>query len=121
MLPWPIRRSRPPTRQRHIEVIPGPFRYRACALDSARCCKRMPTPLYLAARTCGRPVQVLSELVERLRRERVVLPGCTSLHDLVRGALAFERKRLAGALEGISLKSHESERSKILSAGHRFE
>ena len=49
----------------------------------------------------SRRVYVLRELVGLLRRERVVLPGDTFLQDLVRGALAFERKRLAGALEGL--------------------
>ena len=44
---------------------------------------------------------MLREWVDLLRRERVVLPGYTILQNLVRGALAFERKRLAGALEGL--------------------
>jgi hypothetical protein len=52
-------------------------------------------------RISSRPVYVLRELVDLLRRERVVLPGYTYLQDLVREALAFERKRLAGALEGL--------------------
>jgi hypothetical protein len=52
-----------------------------------------------AARISSRPVYVLRELVDLLRWERVVLPVCTILQNMGRGALAFERKRLAGSLE----------------------
>jgi len=54
-----------------------------------------------AARISSRPVYVLRELVDLLRRERVVLPGYTILQNTVRGALVFERERLSGALEGL--------------------
>jgi len=54
-----------------------------------------------AACISSRPVYILRELVDLLRREPVALPGYTFLQDVVRGALAFERKRLAGALEGL--------------------
>jgi hypothetical protein len=86
------------TRQLHIEVILGLFRYRACALDERA---MLEAHAHRAARISSRPVYVLRELVELLRRERALLPGYTNLQDLVRGALAFERKRLAGALEGL--------------------
>ncbi len=48
----------------------------------------------------SRPVYILHELVDLLCRERIVLPGDTILQNMVHRALAFERKRLAGALEG---------------------
>ena len=86
------------TRQRHIEVILGLFRYRACALDERAL---LEAHARHAVRISSRPVYVLRELVDLLRRERIVLPGYTYLQDLVREALAFERKRLAGALEGL--------------------
>jgi hypothetical protein len=86
------------TRQRHIEVILGLFRYRPCALDERT---MLETHARQAARISSRPIYVLRELVDLLRRERVVLPGYTYLQDLVREALAFERKRLGGALEGL--------------------
>ena len=86
------------TRQHHIEVILGLFRYRSCALDERT---MLQAHARRAVRISSRPVYVLRELVDLLRRERVVLPGYTYLQDLVREALAFERKRLAGALEGL--------------------
>ena len=86
------------TRQRHIEAILGLFRYRPCALDERT---MLEAHARQAVRISSRPVYVLRELVDLLRRERVVLPGYTYLQDLVREALAFERKRLAGALEGL--------------------
>ena len=64
------------TRQRHIEVILGLFRYRACALDERT---MLEAHARVAVRVCSRPVYVLRELVDLLRRERVVLPGYTYL------------------------------------------
>ena len=52
-----------------------------------------------AARISNRPLHVLRDLADHLRRERVVLPGYSYLQDLVRRALAFERNRLAEALQ----------------------
>ena len=94
------------TRQRHVEAILELFRYRPCALDERT---MLETHARQVTRISSRPVYVLRELVDLLRRERVVLPGYTFLQDLVREALAFERKRLAGALEG--LMSDEDARS----------
>jgi hypothetical protein len=85
------------TRQRHIDKILGLFRYRLCALEERT---MLEAHARQAARISSRPVYVLRELVDLLRRERVVLPGYTFLQDVVRGALAVERKRLAGTLEG---------------------
>lgn len=95
------------TRKRHVEVILGLFRYRLCALDERIILEAHARE---ATRISSRPVYVLRELVDLLRRERVVLPGYTILQNMVRGALAFERKRLAGALEGVV----ESEDAKSL-------
>lgn len=86
------------TRQRHIELILGLFRYRSCALNERA---MLQSHARHAVRVSSRPVYVLRELVDLLRRERVVLPGYTYLQDLVRETLAFERRRLAGALEGL--------------------
>lgn len=85
------------TRKRHIGKILGLFRYRLCALD-----ERVMLEAYArqAARISSRPVYVLRELVDLLRQRRIVLPGYTILQDMVRIALVFERKRLAGALGG---------------------
>lgn len=88
----------PHTRQRHIEVILGLFRYRLRALEERA---MLEGHARHAVRISSRPVYVLRELVDLLRRERVVLPGYTYLPDLVREAPVFERKRLAGALEGL--------------------
>jgi hypothetical protein len=84
------------TRERHIDTILGLFRYRLCALEERAV---LEAHARQAARVSSRPVYVLRELVDLLRRERIALPGYTFLQDSVRGALAFERKRLAGALE----------------------
>jgi TnpA family transposase len=86
------------TRKRHVETLLRLFRYRLCALDERL---MLEAHARQAARISSRPVYVLRELVDLLRRERVVLPGYTILQNMVRGALAFERKRLAGALEGL--------------------
>jgi hypothetical protein len=86
------------TRQRRVDTILGLFRYRLCALEERA---MLEAHARQAARISSRPVYVLCELVDLLRRERVVLPGYTFLQDVVREALAFERKRLAGALEGL--------------------
>lgn len=51
-----------------------------------------------AARISSRPVYVLRVLVDRLRHQRLVLPGYTYLQDVVRRALLFERDRLSEAL-----------------------
>jgi hypothetical protein len=83
------------TRQRHVDTILGLFRYRLCALEERTI---LEAHARQAARISSRPVYVLRELVDLLHRERAVLPGYTFLQDLVHGALAFERKRLAGAL-----------------------
>ncbi len=60
------------TRQRHVETILGLFRYRRCALDERA---MLEAHARQAARISSRPVYVLRELVDLLRRERVVLPG----------------------------------------------
>jgi hypothetical protein len=86
------------TRKRHVEAILGLFRYRLCALDER---VMLEAHAREAARISSRPVYVLRELVDLLRRERVVLPGYTILQNTVRGALAFERERLSGALAGL--------------------
>jgi hypothetical protein len=86
------------TRKRHVETILGLFRYRLCALDERLLLEAHARQV---ARISSWPVYILRELVDLLRRERVVLPGHTILQNMVRGALAFERKRLAGALEGL--------------------
>jgi hypothetical protein len=86
------------TPQRHVDTILGLFRYRLCTLEERT---MLEAHALQAARISSRRVSVLRQLVDLLRRERVVLPGYTFLQDLVRGALAFERKRLAGALEGL--------------------
>lgn len=51
-----------------------------------------------AARISSRPLYVLRDLVDRLRQQRIVLPGYTYLQDVVRRALLFERDRLSDAL-----------------------
>lgn len=51
-----------------------------------------------AARISSRPVYVLRDLVDRLRQQRIVLPGYTYLQDVVRRALLFERDRLSETL-----------------------
>jgi hypothetical protein len=51
-----------------------------------------------AARISSRPVYVLRDIVDRLRKQRIVLPGYTYLQDVVRRALLFERNRLLGGL-----------------------
>jgi hypothetical protein len=86
------------TRQRHVDTILGLFRYRLCALEERAV---LEAHARQAACISSRPVCVLRELVDLLRRERVGLPGYTFLEDMVREALAFERKRSAGALEGL--------------------
>lgn len=52
------------------------------------------------ARISGRPLYVMRDLIDYLRRERIVLPGYTTLQDIVRSALSAERHRLAVALDG---------------------
>jgi TnpA family transposase len=86
------------TRQRHIETILGLFRYRLCALEERAL---LEAHARQAARISSRPVYVLRELVDQLRQRRIVLPGYTFIQDVVRGALAFERRRLASALSGL--------------------
>jgi hypothetical protein len=86
------------TRKRHVEQILGLFRYRLCALEERLL---LEAHARQAARISSRPVYVLRELVELLRRERVVLPGYTILQNMLRGALVFERERLSGALGGL--------------------
>jgi TnpA family transposase len=84
------------TCQRHIDTILGLFRYRLCALEERAV---LEADARQAARASSRSVYLLRELVDLLRRDRVALPGYTFLQDSVRGALALERKRRAGALE----------------------
>jgi hypothetical protein len=50
-------------------------------------------------RISGRPLYIMRDLVDFLRRERIVLPGYTTLQDIVRGALTIERQRLGDVLE----------------------
>jgi TnpA family transposase len=99
------------TRQRHIEIILGLFRYRSCALDERA---MLQAHARHAVRISSRPVYILRELVDLLCRERVVLPGYTYLQDLVREALAFERKRLAGALEGLMSREQANSIDRLL-------
>jgi TnpA family transposase len=105
------------TRQRHIEVILGLFRYRLCALEERA---MLEGHARHAVRISSRPVYVLRELVDLLRRERVVLPGYTYLQDLVREALAFERKRLAGALEGLMSAEQAKSIDRLLTDDERL-
>lgn len=51
------------------------------------------------SRISGRPLYVMRDLIDYLRRERIVLPGYTTLQDIVRNALSAERGRLALALD----------------------
>ena len=72
------------TGKRHVEAILGLFRYRLCALDERLLLEARARQV---ARISSRPVSVLRELVDLLRRERVVLPGYTVLQNIVRAAL----------------------------------
>jgi hypothetical protein len=82
----------------------------------------MPRPPLPLARHAASPAQflpaglvyILRELVDLLCRERIVLPGDAIFQNMVRRELAFERKRLTGALEG----SIAAEDAKFL--GHIF-
>ena len=66
------------TRQSHIELILGLFRYRSCAVNERA---MLQSHARHAVRVSSRLVYVLRELVDLLRRERVVLPGYTYLQD----------------------------------------
>jgi len=79
------------TRKRHVEAILALFRYRLCALDERLLLEAHARQI---ARISSRPVYVLRDRVDPLRREGVVLPGYAILQNLVRAALIFERKRL---------------------------
>jgi hypothetical protein len=50
-------------------------------------------------RISGRPLYIMRDIVDFLRRERAVLPGYTTLQDIVRRALTIERQRLGRVLE----------------------
>jgi hypothetical protein len=50
-------------------------------------------------RISGRPLYIMRDLVDFLRRERIVLPGYTTLQDIVRSALTIERQRLGDVLQ----------------------
>ena len=50
-------------------------------------------------RISGRPLYVMRDLIDYLRRGRIVLPGYTTLQDIVRSALSVERQ---GQIKGLS-------------------
>lgn len=68
-----------------------------------------------AARVSSRPVYVLRDLVDRLRQQRIVLPGYTYLQDVVRRALLFERHRLSDALNTSMTKEDKRMLDRLLS------
>jgi hypothetical protein len=74
------------------------FRYRLCGME-----ERATLEAHAMRVACisSRPVYVLRELVDLLRQRRIVLPGYTFLQEVVRRALAFERRRLGNALGGL--------------------
>jgi hypothetical protein len=92
------------TRQRHVEVVLGLFRYRLCALDER---VMLEAHARQAARISSRPVYVVRELVDRLRRERVVLPGYTILQNEARS----KRGCTGFAIRGTTTRTGRSSRS----------
>jgi len=84
------------TRQQHVLWILDLFGFQV--IDTNRRAD-LETRALNAARISSRPLYVLRDLVDYLRRERIVLPGYSFLQDVVRRALSFERNRLSEALD----------------------
>ena len=83
------------TRQQHVQWILDRFGFQPMDTQARGAVEAR---VLSAARISSRPLYVLRDLVDHLRRQRIVLPGYTYLQDVVRRALAFERHRLSDAL-----------------------
>ncbi|MBX2823386.1 MAG: DUF4158 domain-containing protein, partial [Gammaproteobacteria bacterium] len=83
------------TRFQHFGWITELFGYRMFARDDRVVLEQRALD---AARISSRPLYVLRDLIDRLRQQRIVLPGYTYLQDVVRRALSFERNRLSETL-----------------------
>lgn len=79
------------------------YRYRWCGKKERRLIEEKTRAF---ARISSKPVYIFRELVSYLQEERIVLPGYSSLQDMVGQALIFEQNRLI-ALMGNSLNLPE--------------
>ncbi|MBT4520665.1 MAG: Tn3 family transposase [Halieaceae bacterium] len=84
------------TRQQQLEWILEHFGFQSMSPAIRR---DLEARALRTVRISGRPLYIMRDLVDFLRRERVVLPGYTTLQDIVRSALTIERQRLSSVLE----------------------
>lgn len=60
--------------------------------------KRLKARARQAAAVCGKPVYVFRDLLQFLETQRIVLPGYSTMQDIVGDALASEQRRLAAVI-----------------------
>jgi len=66
------------------------------------------------AQVCSKPIYVFKELHNYLENKNIVLPGYTTLQDIVGKALAFERKRLEALIQKHITPEGEESLKKLL-------
>ena len=67
------------------------YKYRLCDAEERR---NLALKAQHAATICSKPVYVFRELLDYLAEQRIVVPGYTSMQDIVGNALTYEQNRL---------------------------
>jgi hypothetical protein len=106
-----------PTRLSQQQVILRLMRYRLCG-KAAR--KELERKAERTARLSVQPIFILREMLEYLRRQRIVAPAYKSLQDMVGRVLTRERDRISKLLQKALTPKVQEQFDKLLQADEYF-
>ena len=79
------------TNLRQRATILALYKYRLCDAEERQ---KLTIKAQHAATVCGKPVYIFRQLLDYLGEQRIVLPGYSSMQDIIGNALTYEQNRL---------------------------
>ena len=79
------------TNLRHRATILALYKYRICDAEEQ---KNLALKAQHAATVCSKPVYIFRQLLDYLSEQRIVVPGYSSMQDIIGNALTYEQNRL---------------------------
>lgn len=98
------------TTLRHRATILALYKYRICDVEERQ---KLTFKAQHEATVCSKPVYIFRQLLDYLGEQRIVLPGYSSMQDIVGNALTYEQNRLRTAV-GEQLKDNDISALKAL-------
>ncbi len=91
------------TNLRHRETILALYNYRSCDAEQRQ---ELALTAQHTATVCSKPIYIFRKLLDYLREQRIVVPGYSSMQDIVGKALTYEQNRLR-RIVGEQLKDND--------------